>query len=271
MKHSHELQALEATGLSQKEAETFLTLLRTGSQTATGAARTVGRPRTSVLIELENLHKKGFIERIKVGGHFEWEASELDEIESSVSEKIDVFKKVLPSLREMAQTQSFGKKFSVKLFSGASGFMKAYHRVLELPRGERVYIFEGLQSVKDKLVMREQMLIKWQQRFRDSGIVIEVLGSASIPHEVHRRKGFETVRAHLDRTIIGYALPEAFADFPCDIAVLPNTIILLIANKELAVVIDSTELASTLRVLFEGLKTISQKVDVNKLYEDLSA
>ncbi len=45
--------------------------------------------------------------------------------------------------------------------------------------------------------------------------------------------------------------------------------ILFIPKQEIAVVIDSSELAVSLRKLFEGLTMISTNVDANKTLQDL--
>lgn len=269
MKYQPEKQSLEQIGLSKKETEVFVTLLEKGALTATILSREVGRPRTSVLLELESLKKKGFVERIKVGGHFEWVTSSLDHIDTSVSEKYEMFKNTLPSLRGILKTQSAGKKFSIKIFSGSSGLLKAYYRLLELPKGERIYYFEGTQSVKSKVSMRDQSLIKWQNAFRLSGIIIEVLGSSSSLREVHTKKGKEVLQAHKDRLIVAYDLPEQFINFPCDIAILPSTVLIFIPKQDTAIVIDSEELAISLKKIFEGLKTIARKVDSNRVVEEL--
>lgn len=269
MKYLSEKQAVEQIGLSKKESEVFIVLLEKGSMTATEISREVSRARTSVLLELESLKKKNFIERIKVGGHFEWEASAIDDIDTLVSEKFEKFKDTLPFLRNILKVQSASKKFSVKVFTGSSGLLKAYYRLLDLPKGERIYFFEGVQSVKTKMSMRDQSIIKWQDAFKKSGIIIEVLGSGSSLLEVKTRKGEDVIKSHVNRLIIGYALPCQFIDFPCDIAVLPSVVIIFIPKQEIAVVIDSGELSISLKKIFEGLKTIANKVDVNKSFEEL--
>jgi len=186
-----------------------------------------------------------------------------------MSSKYEQFKETLPLLKELVNAQTFGKKFSVKIFSGASGILKAYYRLLDLPKGERIFYFEGLEAVKIKMSMRDQSLIKWQEQFRQSGIIIEVLGTRKSIQEVKKRKGVNVLEAHRKRLLVTYELPDAINDFPCDIAVLPNTVIFFIVKLEQAVVIDSSDLAKTFKQLFSGLKMVSTKNDSNQEVEDL--
>ena len=269
MKHSSLASSLQSVGLSEKESKIFLILLEKGSLTATDIAREVGMPRTSALLLLDALKEKGFVERVKVGGHFEWEAGALDDIETQVTEKFSLFKESVPDLREIVRAQGFGKKFKVSILTGASGFLKGYYKLLELKSGERVYVFEGTESVREKMKMRDQSIIKWQNAFRESGIIIEILGSRESLTEVKRRKATDVLRAHENRLIITHELPTHIVDFPTDIAVLPHTVILFIPKPEIAVIIDSSELAVSLRKIFEGLTMISTTVDANKIVRDL--
>ncbi len=264
MKNIQAKAGLVQMGLSRKEADIFLALLEKGPQTATEVARQVGKPRTSVLLLLEELKENGFVLRIKVGGHFEWEAVDLGTLESEYKERQKIVESALPLLRDLVKEQAFSKKFSVKVFSGASGLLKAYYRLLDLPRGERLYFIDGVDAVRSKMKMRDSSMKDWQEAFKSSGVIMEVLGSPRSLLEVKLRKGSDVMATHLDRKILLYALPDSVSDFPADIAILPNTIILFIPKQELAICIDSSELALSLRTLFEGLKLISTPVDVNR-------
>ena len=269
MKKESLLHAFQNIGLTNKEVNVFFTLLEKGSLNATDIARAVGVPRTSVLLLLDALKKKKFIERVKVGGHYEWEACELTDIETQVTEKLSTFKESIPDLQELVRAQGFGKKFKVSILSGASGMLKGYYKLLELKGGEHIYYFEGTDSVNEKMKMRDQSLIKWQQAFRESGIVIEAIGSSAVFKTVKQKKGIDVLRAYENRLIVTYELPSGITDFPCDIAVLPNTVVLFIPKQELVIFIDSTELALTFKKIFEGLKMISTVVDANKMVKNL--
>ncbi len=261
--------ALINIGCSAKEASVFLVLLEKGAMTATELGRALAMPRTSALVILESLKEKGFAVRIKVGGHFEWEAGDLDDLEASADERYSSFRDSLPALRELAKAQTFGKKFAVRILNGATGLMKAYYRLLDIPKGERIYIFEGKSSILAKLNIKEENVIKWQDAFKQSGIVMEVIYSEHTLAEIRDKKSKKFWQTHVGRLIIGYALPNAVMDFPSDIAVLPNTIILFIPKQETAIIIDSTELAESLRKLFEGLKLLGKKVDLNAEFVEI--
>lgn len=269
MKYIQEKNVLVEMGLSKKETDVFLLLLEKGQMTATEIARGVGKARTSVLLLLTQLERKGFLQKVKVKGHFEWEASSLDDIDSFVSEKFEMFKNTLPSFKSILKEQTLGKKFSVKICTGSGGLLKAYYTLLELKKGERIYFFEGSQSVSAKLKMRNKSMIQWQNAFKASGIIMEVIGSETSLHKVKASKGEEVLRSHNNRLMIAYTLPIHNIDFPCDIAVMPNTVILFMPKEEQAIIITSTDLALSLRKIFETLKMISTKVDINKMVEGL--
>lgn len=261
--------ALAAIGFSKKESSVFLALLGMGAATATNLSRKLEKPRTSVLLILESLLQRGLVTKTKVRGHYEWESIDLDGLEATANERLDEFVTSLPTLRDMVRQQELGKRFSVKLFSGTHGLLQAYRKLIELPRDTRIHYFEGVESVQHKMSLHGQGLIKWQDAFRSSGVIIEVLGSRESLREVKSGKGNLALVAHRNRRMVAYELPEELCHFPCDIAVLPSSVFFFMPKDMQAIAIESRDLAESFRMIFKGLTLVSQKVDINALIENL--
>lgn len=254
-------KALEGIGLSEKESRALLCLFERGSITVSDMARVLNIPRTTAAIVLDELKSKGYAERVKVRGHFEWEAADLSSIVDDTARRFHSFEQEVPILRELVKAQDWGHNFSVRTYTTATGMIKAYNLILELPRGDRVYYFEGRAAVEAKFRFSDKLLLRWQEASKRSGIIIESLDSEKMLDHVWDTKSEEFWKGHLGRKLVIYLLPDEIMNFPCDICTFKKIVMLFIPGKDTAIVIESKELSEALQKLFHGLKLLGRKVD----------
>lgn len=254
-------KALEGIGLSEKEARILLSLLEKGSMTVSDLARLVNMPRTTVAFVLEELNRKGYAERVRVQGHFEWEAVDLSTIVDDVVLRFRSFENEVPLLREIVKTQDWGRNFSVRAYTTSVGMIKAYNLLIELSRGDRIYYFEGRASVEAKFHFSEEVHLRWQEAARQAGIIIESLESEKLFDHVWDMRSEEFWKGHLGRSMILYLLPDEIMNFPCDICAFGKTVMLFIPGKDTAIVVESKELSEALQKLFHGLKLLGRKTN----------
>ncbi|GEM_PF-2260553 len=252
-------KALEGIGLSEKEARALLCLFEKGSITVSDMARVLNMPRTTVAVILDELKSRGYAERVKVRGHFEWEAVQLSDIVEEASTRFHSFEKEVPLLKELIKTQDLGRDFSVRSYTTTAGMIKAYNLILGLHRGDRIFYMEGRASVEAKLLFSDELLINWQEASKRSGIIMEALSSEKILDYVWDTKSRQFWETHLGRKIILYMLPDEIMNFPCDICAFGETVMLFIPARDVAIIIESKELSESLQKLFHGLKTLGRK------------
>ncbi|OGZ08694.1 MAG: hypothetical protein A3D65_01290 [Candidatus Lloydbacteria bacterium RIFCSPHIGHO2_02_FULL_50_13] len=253
--------ALRGIGLSEKEARILLSLFEKGSMTVSDLARVVSLPRTTVAFVLDELKVRGYAERVKVRGHFEWEAVEISTIVDDATARFRSFENEIPLLREMVKTQDCGRNFSVRAYTTETGMVKAYNLIIELHRGDRVYYFEGRSSVEAKFRFSEEVHIRWQEAASRSGVIMESLDSEKMLDSLWKTKSEKFWRSHLDRKLIMYLLPDEIMNFACDICVFGKTVMLFTPAQDTAIIIESRELSEALQKLFQGLKTLGRKTN----------
>jgi len=265
-------KALENIGLSEKEARALLCLFEKGSITVSDMARTLNIPRTTVAVILDNLKRRGYADKVKVRGHFEWEAVEISAITEEASARFHNFEKEIPYLKELVKTQDLSHGFSVRSYTTRAGLIKAYNLILELHRKDRIFYIEGRASVEAKLLFSDKLLVGWQEAIKRTGIVMEALSSEKIFDHVWNTKNRQFWEAHLGKQLIVYMLSDEIMNFPCDICAFGQTVMLFIPAKDIAVIIESKELSESLQKLFHGLKTLGRKTtfdaEVHKKIEE---
>ncbi len=251
-------------GMSDKESDVLFILYKHGTMKPSDIARHANVPRSSVVLILNSLLQKGYILSVTVGKHLEYEPVRPEEIEAELLSRAEAFKTTLPKLNSIIANRLMEKKAKVELYEGESGVMRAYYKILEVNRSERVYFIEGKRSVKNKLKFKDANILKWQNDFKRSGIIMEALGDSSGIQEVKNSKSNEIFSLHKDRMIVMHDLPSGVCDFDVDIAILPGRIILFMLNEMQAVLIESESLSSALKSMFKGLTLISSKTDLNE-------
>jgi sugar-specific transcriptional regulator TrmB len=134
------VRALEDIGLSKNEALVYLTLLDTGSATATRIAELSRVHRTNVYDSLERLVKKGLVCYITKGETRYFNAADPESLSGMLKQKEEDFRAILPQLklsRELAPS-----KDSASLFEGVAGIRAITEDILNcVPDGAEVLTF----------------------------------------------------------------------------------------------------------------------------------
>ena len=124
-------QILNNIGFNEKESKIYLALLETSAQPASVVARQAGINRTTTYLTLEDLLKKGLVNRFERKGIQYFEAVDpkqiinlLENQKIDLEEKKSYLKKQIPRLESIAQTDS--TKPRVSYFEGFEAIMNLY-------------------------------------------------------------------------------------------------------------------------------------------------
>lgn len=110
---------LEKLGLSLRDIDTYLALLRTGPTTASHIAETTGIDRATTYRYLNNLKKQGLASEHERGGVKHYKAASPTTLRDQVREHLDQVDSILPVLQE--QMRGSEADAEVELYTGKDG------------------------------------------------------------------------------------------------------------------------------------------------------
>ena len=135
------LQELIDYGLSDKEAKVYLISLQTGQVTANRIAELASLARSTTYDILDRLKNLGLISTIIVDNKTNFNANNPDVLLTSLDEKKQSMKKILPSLKEIYQ--KIDDKPSAEVFQGKIAIIKIFDEILDNARDLKVIGSQG--------------------------------------------------------------------------------------------------------------------------------
>ena len=137
---------LKSLNLNTKETEIYLTLLEIGSQAASVVAKKVDIPRSSVFFHLDNLIKKGFVQkeiRANVQYFFALEPQKLAQLlerrKTRIDNQLGQLNELIPSFKAIASP--FLNDSKVTYFEGVEGLCKMVDDIIKTK--ENIYFISA--------------------------------------------------------------------------------------------------------------------------------
>lgn len=115
-------KVLQSIGLSQKEVEIYLTLLRHGVLGASQVAEKTGIYRPNVYDNLESLIEKGIVSFLVVDGVKKFKAEEPSILDDFFKEKYERLQKIIPDLEKVSSKKE--EAISVTVYRGKHALRK---------------------------------------------------------------------------------------------------------------------------------------------------
>ena len=116
--------------------------------------------------------------------------------------------------------------------------------------------------------------MKFMYHFHDEvrrrKIIIEGVVAESVL-DLFKKMNEGQLLSHLDRMTIAYVLPDELINFPLDIFIFRDRVLLVDYESERLVRIDDGALAQVFKSLFYIAKQYGKKVDLNKYIRELIA
>lgn len=245
---------LLSLGLSDKEAKLYLTLLEIGANPVSSVARKAGITRTTSYAALETLKEKGLVSVIEKGGIQQYAPVEPEKLEEyakhqqeRAEENYQKIKKIVPQLKLLTGDLVLAPK--VKYFEGVEGIKTIYKDTIDvlkqLPKNKRIkYSYTSAPEVVSELrgFLDDYIRIRKKHGILSKGIFPE--GKRSRLHQKNTKKNLVEARI-MDEDIK--------MEFDSEVCIYGDKVaIMSLKNDRLhGVIIESPEIASTLRAIFD--------------------
>jgi DNA-binding Lrp family transcriptional regulator len=244
---------LEALALSPKE-RTILTILRQQSSAdkISMIAIKAKLPHTTTGFILKKLEKRKLAKRVKHDNHFRW-----------------VYRNIIEVVEESSQDSSSG--VFLNIVSGMENITKEFIKILELSPTERFYSIQGAGTSKAILKKNDtQFLEHFHHEIKRRKIIIEGVVAESV-FRLFEKMHRDQLSSHLDRMTVAYILPDELINFPFDIVMFRDCILLVDYEKERLVRIQDNGLSQVFKSLFRITEEYGRKIDLNQHIRKLIA
>lgn len=132
------IDSLSNFGLSEKEALTYVTLLRIGKSNVKKIATKSGLKRPTVYVLLEELRKKEFVLQIPISNKVMYEARDPKEIKELINDK---FQKFNQSYFILENIKANKESFNTFYYEGNSGLKNAYNYKFDTLKNKQIIGF----------------------------------------------------------------------------------------------------------------------------------
>lgn len=258
---------LTQLGFSKNAVALIVALLRIKRGTVTQITEEAHIPRTTAYSILSELSQKGLVVEEKKGPRAVWAIVSPAKFYEEINSSTQQLKTILPEMRELFGAAEAEEKLPARISSyrGKKAVLNLYEQILDLSKGERVFVIQGGSGVEklfDHLTLAT--IEDWQGRFKKKGIVMEALVNQHVVDLLLRSRK-EVLRAHADRSIITWVVPKTFFDVAADLYVFRDKLILIDLARETGATIESRELSAMYRQLFAIAKMSAKQIDLNAL------
>ena len=158
--------ALEKLGLSKKECELYLSLVKAGKLSATELSQKTGINRRSVYDSLASLTNLGFVNYAIIEKKKLFRASDFSSLSGLIEEKKSIVNFLKPELERISSTEE--KSPIVEIYSGLKAIKGIFEKILK--KKEVIYIYGGSMPAKGLFKI---YYIQWTKKRHKKGIKIK--------------------------------------------------------------------------------------------------
>ncbi|MEK7072431.1 MAG: MarR family transcriptional regulator [Patescibacteria group bacterium] len=253
---------LKILGLEDKEKVIIQTLKDFGQLRPIDLAKKTGVKRTTVNFLLKKLLRQGLISKVKIKGHYEWLINN-DKIKKLIGNLYSYF-----NTADIAEIIQLPPDIGVEVSRGKKNILLAYERILEAGYNSRVFAIEGNKSAAASQELGKSYFSNIQNKFREYKIILEgVFGEEALLS--FNDLSIESLKIYKNRLVIAYVAPNFLMDFDLDILIFKKMVIMINFEKKLVLTIKNQEIYTVILNLFEALKMVSRKIDLNDYIKQL--
>lgn len=245
-------EVLSNVGFEEDEALAYLECLRLGTQDVRTISRCLGLPTSTTLTLLHRLHRRGFLSRFM--GDREFFTAEpptvvlgIIENEHHEDEKhITEFRKALPTFERSVNPAC--SKPEIALYQGKDGIIAAYEDTLHSSTE-----IQAVTSVEDTETTLPTYVPMYYKRRKAAGILIRAIFSDSPLSRARQALDKEELR-------ISRLVPKSFLkNFHIEYYIYDNKVAYFSVKEQLAVIVKSSFIATSMRALFEVLWQMAEE------------
>lgn len=232
---------LEQLGLSSYEASIYLASLELGSGTTIQIAKKASVKRTTCYDVLLDLKHKGLIFESTKGKKRLFIAEDPEKLKNDLEKKEAVFLEALPQFRSLYNIS--GVKPKIRFYEGVEGIKEVYMNTLKYSGGFCAFGSEDIV----RIVGQEWMNAFIKKRIKKGIQVRAILTKTNYTHETLHKNDQKELRSTK-------LLDQKKYPLSIEIDIYGHSKISLISAKEtLAVIIESSEIHITVKMIFEAL------------------
>ncbi len=236
MKFSH---ILEQAGFSAKEATVYTTLLELGASSVVTIAKKSGLKRPTVYLVLDELMKNGFVSEVPQEKRKRYIALSPERIIESLDSRTRSLRKMLPDLLDFYQGQS--ERPVVRFFSSMEGMMSVYREITRKGSAKDILAFVAPEIVPEEFDENWELFLSLFKVGNVRGRELFSLSSLDHPYvkQVQKIPNYEA------------RISPSGMMFASDTVVYGNKVAMFSFKKQFALIIESEDIASSLRTLFD--------------------
>jgi len=237
------IQTLKGVGLNEKEAQTYLSLLRLGAQPASVIAKKTGQNRSSCYLILERLIQKGFVEKLIQENNADFRAVDplyvLDQLKTKQYELDSKIENLGIALKDFDQLKNnYEVKPKVVFFQDETGLQNVLENTFT--SSEPLRCFASLDELS--LLLPNYMPRYYQKRVQ-KGLKVKAIYPATEKSFLHKKRDHRELRE-------SRLVPLEF-DFHLDIMIYDHKVVITSLKEKFGVQIESKEMAESQKKIFD--------------------
>lgn len=241
-------------GLTNKEADTYLALLRFDMALASEIGKSLNTSRTHIYDTLEPLIEKGLVSYVIKNGKKHFKAASPSKVLDYLREQRELIKKkeekikgILPNLLELQKITE--KRPSVEMYEGPEGLKTILNDVIRTKPKEWLDFTSGV----TKLIL-PYFMDHWEKRRADAGIKARIIFNDT---KAGRQRAREVMKFKLLQVRF---FPKGF-ESPSHIYVYSDKIAIMLWSKDFpfGILVQNKEIANRFREFFDWFWGISKK------------
>lgn len=234
------IEALRNLGLNEKEAKVYLALLQLGRGTAYSIAKHSGLKKPTTYVILEQLIKKGAVNKIPKENILRYIAINPDELFSAVEAKMNNAKQVLPELKALSKGKEY--KVTTTYYEGIDGIEEMYKKTLKTMRNKEIVGFYA--SAKNNIPEMMRLWDDWTNKRAERNINVRAITTEDA-------KTVEWIRGKTNNLLNFKLISSEEYDSSVSIEVYDNFVQIISSRYLQGVLIDNPDIANTMRQIFE--------------------
>lgn len=261
MKERMQINSLiEKLKLNKNQGNVYIVLLQMGAGSIQEIAHKSGVKRTTVYSILDALIQRGLVNVAQKGAHREYFAENpkkilnlLDQEEAAIKEQKQAIHEMMPELTSFFNAHATKPK--IRMYEGIDGIKQVFNETLLLPRGSETLAYASYQTIHGYL---KDWIRTYINRRAKLGITQRCIAEDSFESRENLTKNDQK---DLRETRL---VDHSKFPFDCDqINIFGNKIFIASYKDLLAVVIESTAIATSMKTIFElawaGAKQFQEK------------
>lgn len=240
---NNQINLLEKLGLSKKEARLYLIALETGPATIAKLAQKSGLKRGTIYEFLGEMIEKGLLEISILGKRKLYAGTPPKKLQKIIDRQRDILESLVLDLSLLTDRSS--SKPKIKFYEGKDAILSVYYEILDLPIGSEVVgfaTFEGIHKLYSKSIIDNYIKKRAAKKIKQKLIV---------PTDEYAQNHVSEDKKEARETIM---IPRKQFFINNEINVYQNKVVIVSLGEEnVAVVIESKQVAETQRAIFNLL------------------